>query len=106
MGPGFDGAGILGAGILPPFGRGGRGASRTRINHMKRALVIAALLALLAGGTVRAAGAGAARPNILFILVDDLRWDALGCTGHPFSRTPNIDRLAQEGALFRNAFVT
>lgn len=71
---------------------------------MKNALVIAALVGLLAAGTVHAAGA--ARPNILFILVDDLRWDALGCTGHPFSRTPNIDRLAQEGALFRNTFVT
>src|SRR5262245_26665304 len=46
------------------------------------------------------------RPNIVFILVDDLRWDALGCTGHPFAKTPNIDRLAKEGALFRNCFVT
>ncbi len=45
-------------------------------------------------------------PNIVFILVDDLRWNALGCTGHPFVRTPHIDRLAKEGALFRNAFVT
>jgi N-acetylglucosamine-6-sulfatase len=37
--------------------------------------------------------------------VDDLRWNALGCVGHPFVKTPNIDRLAREGALFRNAFV-
>lgn len=47
-----------------------------------------------------------ARPNIVFILVDDLRWNAPACMGHPFSKTPNIDRLAKEGALFRNAFVT
>ena len=46
------------------------------------------------------------RPNIVFILVDDLRWDELGCAGHPYVKTPNIDRLAREGALFRNAFMT
>src|SRR5687767_14120761 len=46
------------------------------------------------------------RPNIVFVLVDDLRWDALGCTGHPFLKTPNIDRVAAEGMIFRNAFVT
>jgi N-acetylglucosamine-6-sulfatase len=49
---------------------------------------------------------GHARPNILFVLVDDLRWDELGCTGHPFAETPHADRLAREGALFPNAFAT
>ncbi len=48
----------------------------------------------------------AVRPNVLFILVDDLRWDALSCTGHPFLKTPNIDRIAREGVNFRNMFVT
>jgi N-acetylglucosamine-6-sulfatase len=38
--------------------------------------------------------------------VDDLRWDELGCAGHPFVKTPNIDRIAGEGARFRNAFMT
>lgn len=51
-------------------------------------------------------GFSADRPNFVFILVDDLRWDELGCTGHPFSNTPNIDRIANEGARFRNAFCT
>lgn len=46
------------------------------------------------------------RPNILCIVVDDLRWDELGCTGHPFAQTPHIDRLAKEGVTFRNAFAT
>jgi N-acetylglucosamine-6-sulfatase len=46
------------------------------------------------------------RPNIVFILVDDLRWDELGCAGHPFVKTPNIDRIAGDGARFRNAFMT
>ena len=50
--------------------------------------------------------APAARPNVVFILVDDLRWDDLGAAGHPFVKTPNIDRIAAEGARFRNAFVT
>ncbi len=46
------------------------------------------------------------RPNIVFILIDDLRWDELGIAGHPFIKTPHIDRIAREGALFRNAFMT
>jgi N-acetylglucosamine-6-sulfatase len=45
------------------------------------------------------------RPNIVVVLVDDLRWDELGCMGHPFVKTPCIDRLAHEGLLCRNAFV-
>lgn len=57
----------------------------------------------MAGGVARAAGA---RPNIVVVLMDDLRWDELHCTGHPFALTPNIDRLAAEGVTFRNAFVT
>ena len=49
---------------------------------------------------------GTERPNIVVVLVDDLRWDELGCMGHPFVRTPNIDRIASEGVRFRNAFCT
>jgi N-acetylglucosamine-6-sulfatase len=48
----------------------------------------------------------ALRPNVVFILMDDLRWDEMGCAGHPFLKTPNIDRIAREGSLFRNAFAT
>jgi len=52
-------------------------------------------------------GAGTvARPNFLIVLVDDLRWDELSCAGHPVVRTTHIDRLAHEGARFRNAFAT
>src|SRR4030095_9640407 len=46
------------------------------------------------------------RPNIVFILIDDLRWDELGIAGHPFIKTPNIDRIGREGELLRNAFMT
>lgn len=52
------------------------------------------------------AGEPGRRPNIVFILADDVRWDDLGCAGHPFARTPHIDRIAAEGAQFSNAFVT
>ena len=46
------------------------------------------------------------RPNIVFVLVDDLRWDEIGVAGHPYVKTPNIDRIAREGAYFTNAFTT
>lgn len=46
------------------------------------------------------------RPNVVFILTDDQRSDALGCMGHPHLKTPHIDRLAAEGALFKNHFCT
>src|SRR6476659_11233654 len=52
--------------------------------------------------TLRAAD----KPNILFIVTDDQRWDCLSCAGHPFLKTPNIDRIANEGAYFENMFVT
>jgi arylsulfatase A-like enzyme len=42
--------------------------------------------------------------NVLFIMADQLRWDHLGCTGHPFLRTPNLDALARRGVRFANAF--
>jgi arylsulfatase A-like enzyme len=51
-----------------------------------------------------AEGAQSARPNVVFVLLDDVRWDDLGAMGHPWVKTPNFDRVAREGALFRNAF--
>ena len=45
-------------------------------------------------------------PNILVVVVDDLRWDDIGVAGHAFVQTPAIDQLAREGATFDNAFVT
>ena len=46
------------------------------------------------------------RPNIVFIIADDLAWDDLGCTGNPGVRTPNLDRLAKGGMRFTNAYLT
>ena len=46
------------------------------------------------------------KPNLIVILVDDLRFDETGASGHPYLKTPHIDRLAREGAVFENAFHT
>jgi N-acetylglucosamine-6-sulfatase len=69
------------------------------------------LLPLLLACTIVVSGqrppvATTPRPNIVFILIDDLRWDELGIAGHPYVKTPSIDRIGKEGALFRNAFMT
>ena len=48
----------------------------------------------------------AVRPNMVLIVADDLRWDALGCAGNPLLKTPQIDRLAAAGTRFANCFVT
>ncbi|WP_440877108.1 sulfatase-like hydrolase/transferase [Thalassotalea sp. PLHSN55] len=49
--------------------------------------------------------AKAKQPNILFILSDDHRWDLIG-KYHPIIKTPNLDKLANQGTVFKNAFVT
>ncbi len=46
------------------------------------------------------------QPNILFLLSDDQRWDSQGFFGNKTVKTPEIDRLAQEGIKFTNSFVT
>jgi len=48
----------------------------------------------------------AGRPNIVIILTDDQRFDAMGCAGHPWLKTAHMDHLAREGVMFKNAFVT
>jgi N-acetylglucosamine-6-sulfatase len=70
-----------------------------------RLVTFIAVATLLTALPARAEDAPAL-PNIVFILVDDMRWDQLGATGHPFAQTPNLDRIAAEGVTFTNAFVT
>jgi arylsulfatase A-like enzyme len=69
-------------------------------------LFLLVLTAVAGASCQRAQPPAPPRPNVLFILLDDLRWDALGYAGHPHVRTPNIDRIAREGVNFRNAFAT
>lgn len=46
------------------------------------------------------------RPNIIYLLTDDQRWDAMGAMGNSIIQTPNMDKLATAGVLFQNAYVT
>ena len=46
------------------------------------------------------------KPNVLFVLTDDQRADAIGLGGSKYLKTPNIDRLGKEGVYFKNAFCT
>jgi N-acetylglucosamine-6-sulfatase len=66
-------------------------------------------VAVLLGGCFENVGHGPgkdARPNMIFILTDDQRWDEMSCMGHKFLKTPNMDRIRNEGVLFSNAFCT
>jgi len=62
-------------------------------------LFFAAALLLLTAS----AADSSSHPNIIFILIDDLRWDEVD---DPFVKIPNIQRIAGEGVRFQNAFVT
>ena len=55
---------------------------------------------VMASGTVRHE-----KPNVIFILTDDQGWGDLSCAGHPYMRTPNLDRLAKEGTRFTQFYV-
>ena len=58
-----------------------------------------------AGGLLTRSPGAVAAPapepvNVLFIITEQQRWDAMGCAGNPVLKTPNMDKLAQEGARF------
>lgn len=55
---------------------------------------------------VHAADLSANKPNIIFILADDSGFADFGCYGHPYSRTPNIDKLAADGTRFTQFYAT
>ena len=64
------------------------------------------LLTALAGFASAPLGKADTRPNIVFMIADDLAWDDLGCSGNPKVRTPHLDRLTKGGMQFPNAFLT
>ncbi len=75
--------------------------------YLPRTLFFAITAAVAAGlfpGDVSAEQT--ARPNVLFMLTDDQRWDAIGLGGSRYLQTPNMDRLGKEGVYFKNAFCT
>jgi len=96
---GKEGKGVLSGSCHVPITR------RESLKLMGSAAVMAGLSSLGLGSDTFAAEKQK-QPNIIFILTDDHRWDCLGAMGHPFLKTPNMDRIAQEGVLFENAFVT
>lgn len=69
-----------------------------------RIIRLAAVLLVLFLATQGSELRASPRPNIVFILADDLGWSDLGCYGHQWHRTPNIDRLAQQGMRFTNGY--
>eukprot|EP00050_Salpingoeca_kvevrii_P011924 m.18977 g.18977 ORF g.18977 m.18977 type:complete len:686 (+) comp3710_c0_seq2:3-2060(+) len=71
---------------------------------MQGACALLCTAALLAAA--RAAPAVALRPNIFFIMADQLRFDAVGATGGSTAETPNLDRLAREGMAFTKAYTS
>src|SRR5271168_4816749 len=72
-----------------------------------KCLIAASIYLLCMGAALRgdAVSPTARRPNILFIMTDQQRWDSIGANGNPRVRTPNLDRLAASGANFTHAFV-
>ena len=71
---------------------------------ISRRALLAATAAPAAGARRKSAPRRDSWPNIVFVITGDLRCDGPGCTGHPFAHTPNLDRLAREGAVFTNFF--
>ena len=72
---------------------------------MNPALTLFAALLLTPVAALHAADASAKKPNIIFILADDLGWGDLGCYGNLDIATPNLDRMATEGMLFEQFYV-
>ena len=68
--------------------------------------VIGSVGVLSAGLSVSAAKPAAKRPNILFAIADDWSWPHAGAYGDPVVKTPNFDRVAAEGVLFSNAYIS
>lgn len=73
---------------------------------MNRRTFFTTASSLLAARSGRAQPRNERPPNLVFLLTDDQRWDALGCMDNPIVQTPNIDSLAQRGVRFTNTFVS
>ena len=75
------------------------------LNTINRRSFLKSGAVLAAGVSLRSRAAHAGRPpNVLFIICDQMRGDAMSCLGHPVARTPNLDKLAAKSVLFENAF--
>lgn len=83
-----------------------RNTSSMNLNIMNKKHIVSGIVIVTAGITpVRAqVSKESMKPNVIFILADDLGWMDLGCYGSSFYETPNIDQLAKEGISFTNAY--
>ncbi len=84
---------------------------KTRASSLKtkfpRLVVLLAIGAMAFAFCTRSSvAADASRPNILFIFTDDHAAHAMSCYGSKINKTPNLDRIANEGMLFKNCFAT
>ena len=77
-----------------------------RRDFMKSSVIGSAGLLSLGGGVSAGAPGGARRPNVLMALADDWGWPHAGAYGDPVVKTPNFDRIAKEGVLFTNAYIS
>ena len=66
--------------------------------------IVAAFLFMVSMAGLATADRATKPPNIILILADDLGWSDLGCYGHPYHQTPNMDRLAAQGLRFTNGY--
>lgn len=80
------------------------GKKITRREFVGSAVAASALAAGVPAKSVKGARPPAKRPNVLYIMADDLGWGDLSCYGRPDYRTPNLDRLASEGTRFTHAY--
>ena len=71
---------------------------------MKLKRILVAALIMGCGQMATGARAAEAKTNVVLILIDDLGWKDLGCYGSQYYRTPNIDRLADEGLRFTDGY--
>jgi len=79
---------------------------RKRPMTLSRREVLSGLAATALAAKSAAAATPGARPNIIFFLTDDQRWDTLGVTGNSVVKTPRIDSMGQRGVVFQRAYVT
>jgi arylsulfatase A-like enzyme len=76
------------------------------INVLGLSLIISGTLLFTSGIKQHASAQSSEKPNIIFLLTDDQRADALGYAGNEIIQTPQIDRRAREGIYLKNAYVT
>ena len=73
---------------------------------MRAGVAITGMVVMSVAVVAGASAADTRQPNILFILADDLGYGDLGVTGHPYAKTPHLDRLAREGIRFEHAYMS